>query len=90
MGHLVEGLMEKRDKNNTFGGFGFDVCNPNSCLGGDTLTVNIIIDTRQNQITALALKWFSKSFRVFCICTHKRPGNWNKRSFGKQEVLSEQ
>ena len=49
MGHLVEGLMEKRggeeeEKNTTFGGLDFDVCNPNSCLGGDTLTVKMIID----------------------------------------------
>ena len=36
-------LNEKLGKNNTFGGFGFDVCNPNTCLGGDTLTVNMNI-----------------------------------------------
>ena len=41
MGHLMEeGGGEQEEKNNTFGGLDFDVCNPNSCLGGDTLTVN--------------------------------------------------
>ena len=45
MGHLMEKRGgEEEEKNNTFGGLDFDVCNPNSCLGGDTLTVNKIID----------------------------------------------
>ena len=44
MGHLMEKRGgEQEEKNNTFGGLDFDVCNPNSCLGGDTLTVNVII-----------------------------------------------
>ena len=47
MGHLDESFMEGKGKNeelgknNTFGGFGFDVCNADSCLGGDTLTVKM-------------------------------------------------
>ena len=50
MGHLMEeGGGEQEEKNNTFGGLDFDVCNPNSCLGGDTLTVNIVIDTKNTQ-----------------------------------------
>merc|ERR1719239_1798111 len=40
MGHLMEKRGgEQEEKNNTFGGLDFDVCNPNNCLGGDTLTV---------------------------------------------------
>ena len=45
-------------KNDTFGGLGFDVCNPNTCLGGDTLTV---IDTKVLKDLALLLSSFSKS-----------------------------
>ena len=37
-------------RNHTFGGFGFDICNPNTCLGGDTLTVNMMIDIKVQSI----------------------------------------
>ena len=55
MGHLEEGeglILEERyggserERNHTFGGLGFDICNPNTCLGGDTLTVNMMIDIK--------------------------------------------
>ena len=53
MGHLDESFMEGQEKNeelgknNTFGGFGFDVCNADSCLGGDTLTVKMSLSVFQ-------------------------------------------
>ena len=55
MGNLeeVEGrILEERSgrseggRNHTFGGLGFDICNPNTCLGGDTLTVYMMIDIK--------------------------------------------
>ena len=55
------GMMEGRGaaeggRNRTFGGFGFDVCNPNTCLGADTLTVNMMSDTEVQSIKVQSIK----------------------------------